>query len=752
MGICVDGECAPRADTGADDRLVPDSDCAPLCGAGCCDEDEVCVADRCARDEGPCAVDGDCVNDSFCEPDMARCIGFGPPDRHECTLPATPGILAPELLCEWRGPPAGDAFPAYRQVKSLPLVVDFHIGRGPDDPVQPSIVLTTSDDAGRSGEPAVIRVLDGATCAQQHTLGDVFVVASSTLALGDLTGDGRAEIVGHAHGGGVAAWSWDGAAFSLLWRNTEGATAGSLDMVIADLDDDGTPEVIAAGSVYGADGRLLSTIAEPGPSGCGGGIRGSTVVADVDRDGRVELVSDTMIYEWSAATSELMPEPYFTGPGRAGYIALADFGRFPAAAGDGPETPEVVVVSGSVTLHTIGGEIVYGPVVLPGGQHGGNPTVADFDGDGAPEIGVAGLVEFTVFDPRCGDDALPGTCGSGRTDGILWSRSSIENSCAVMGSTVFDFEGDGRAEVVYADQCFLRIFDGVTGEVVWSHPNGSGTWEEAPVVADVDGDFHADLLLPSVDYPPSGGCPALDPDHAGSRCGEDADCPASGGGCVAGLCRCETAADCDDPALDCAAPIDGSAGNVCRSAFRDLPVGLQVFRDRRGRWASSRPVWNQHGYFIDNVGPTGVVPRSSALPAHWLGDGLNSFRQNSQTDVPPDSAADLTVRGESYGRECRPEMPELPLSAEVCNRGALPVGPGVAAAFFDDAGVEVCRATTSAMLAPGECETVTCTWTDPPVSMPLAITIEVDSDASVAECVEGNNGGSLVAQCPPPVG
>jgi len=41
-------------------------------------------------------------------------------------------------------------------------------------------------------------------------------------------------------------------------------------------------------------------------------------------------------------------------------------------------------------------------------------------------------------------------------------------SSNVTGSSVFDFDANGAAEVVYADECFLRMYDGSTGTVRYS--------------------------------------------------------------------------------------------------------------------------------------------------------------------------------------------------------------------------------------------------------------------------------------------
>jgi hypothetical protein len=57
----------------------------------------------------------------------------------------------------------------------------------------------------------------------------------------------------------------------------------------------------------------------------------------------------------------------------------------------------------------------------------GPPTIADYDGDGAPEVGVAGGAAYVVFD---GDGAL------------LWQMPTQDLSSSVTGSSVFDFNGD----------------------------------------------------------------------------------------------------------------------------------------------------------------------------------------------------------------------------------------------------------------------------------------------------------------------
>ena len=60
---------------------------------------------------------------------------------------------------------------------------------------------------------------------------------------------------------------------------------------------------------------------------------------------------------------------------------------------------------------------------------------------------------------------------------------------------MFDFNADGNAEVVYHDECFLRVYDGRTGVVLFSQASFTPTAFENPVIADVDGDFKAEIVF-----------------------------------------------------------------------------------------------------------------------------------------------------------------------------------------------------------------------------------------------------------------
>jgi hypothetical protein len=149
----------------------------------------------------------------------------------------------------------------------------------------------------------------------------------------------------------------------------------------------------------------------------------------------------------------------------------------------------------------------------------------------------------------------------------LWFKTTQDCSSAVTGSSVFDFNGDGKAEVVYSDEYHLWMYDGLDGEnLIPSTCNTTGTLWEYPLVADVDNDGQADIVVASNAY--------------SSKC------------------------------------------NNTKQA------GIRVFGSAKGSWVRTRRIWNQHTYHVTNIAEDGTVPAVEA--ANWQAPGLNNYRQNVQ--------------------------------------------------------------------------------------------------------------------------
>jgi len=775
----ITAACGSGSPTDHDD--LDGSDAGPVPGEECAAcEPELCYQDRCLPDLGPCSDDENCINDSYCW--QGHCIPWGSGPRGE-NDPACEeegqtgpiGVFAPAVQCEWTAPPPGDVHPTSWEVLPTALVADFDFDGDPDQR-RPSIVFVTWDGVGGYDSGlGVVRVIDGGTCAQQHTIDLVEIRATSPLAIGDVDLDGRPDIVAIKRAGGLVAFGYDAAAgaFRVLWSTTDVAGTASVmwdGPSIHDLDDDGAPEILVRGAVYAHDGQLLdSAVLFPQ---YGKGL--IPVAGDLDGDGQVELVNGASAWSWFGGRWNA------EGGGAAvGQTAFADFGTFGAdpalddrAQLDGKAEIAVVSNDNTVRVQTLSGRVVFGPVAIPGVGGGGGhpPAVADFDGDGRAEISVAAGLTFDVFDPDCNPSAEASTCASLSATGVLWSAAGMaESTWGEAGSSAFDFERDGAAEVVYNDVCFLRVFEGGTGDVVFSQWHTSCTWYEEPVVADADGDGHTELVLSSnttcgADWCTSRMTPDpttglyLDPTFRGLRCDSGADCGSDT--CDAGFCRCTADAQCggDGDGFACAPPLEGTPGTgwVCRSAFLGVTSGVRVIRDREDRWAGSRSIWNQQAYSVTNVNDDGTVPRTSDWSPNWQQTGLNNYRQNARLPEQPIPGADLTSRWDSDEIEPSTDCSSLwVLRASMCNRGVSELPADIPGTFYQgdpaSGGQPLCTAFTQGPLAPGACEVVKCDWSDP-ADGEVDLWFVPDDDGTGpgvrAECKRLNNPAHVSVTCP----
>ena len=678
---------------------------AQQCGSECCYPAEMCVLGSvCTAKQDPCTTNDDCWFDSYCQ--AGECVPYGVPagkDRDEtCEIKIEIDKIVPAVQCRWTAPPDGDPFPNHFHVMSTPVVVDFDMD---DDPktLSPSIVFTTFPTAGSYASAGVLRVISGKDCAHQFTAADAAdaTMSPASVAVGDLDLDGRAEIVAAAHGGGVIAFRWNKTTktFERMWKSgtcaggsgppTAFDTTGGADKwsgpSLHDLDDDGKPEVIYGATVYSNEGCIISdTLGFPAYH------KGIVpVIADVDEDGKMELVLGNALYEWDATAKDWVAESYFVkGSLAAGQVAVADFGNFPLASQGNQDRAEVAVISaGTARVQTIEGTVVFGPFPIPGGGSGGLPTIADFDGDGRREFATAGGARYVVFDLDCATGGDAAKCGGqAKTDGVLWSQPSQDQSSNVTGSSVFDFDANGSAEAVYADECYLRVYEGATGTVIYSAARSSGTTYENPVIADVDGDYRTEIVSAVNNYA-SISCAATDP--------------------------------------------------LFPTSTYETNHGIVVLRDEQDRWAASRPVWNQHAYAVTNVGDLGQIPKTSAVKHNWKEPGLNNFRQNVQGDLDALGEPDLTAGGEVGTVKCNGTLATV--EARVCNRGTLPMVNGTEVAFYEgsETGPVLCTTPIPVALQVGECYVVSCEADLK--GKTVDVFVKVDPNSLSSECHENNN-------------
>ena len=373
-----------------------------------------------------------------------------------CDDEAPANSFTPHVEWEWFGQDEDT------QVVATPLVANLtdDNGSGAIDLCDtPDIVVMAYDDcdAGEClGVQSRVYVLDGAT-GTVHFRADVTAMSGSmrTPALGDIDDDGIAEIVVPG-GGGITALEHDG---TRKWS----APGSGGPLAIADLDNDGSPEIFGQSTIWSADGDVILTLPH----------HGARTAADLDGDGDLELVGVNAAHHHDGSV-------YYEAPG----VGAQLFAAAPQIANvdDDPE-PEVIVTNEGISILEHDGT----PKVLGYPQSSNNSkwarpaAIHDVDGDGRPELAAGSGWQYNVIEL----DEL----------GLAWSTSVLDQSAAASG-TAFDFLGDGGAEAMYADEETLFIFDDA-GNVVLSVPRTSWTDIELPIVADVDNDGSAEIVVVS---------------------------------------------------------------------------------------------------------------------------------------------------------------------------------------------------------------------------------------------------------------
>jgi len=361
----------------------------------------------------------------------------------------------------------------------------------------PDIVFSTYETYGEDGALRIVSGDGRAVHATVQTLyhdGEPYFVGSrGGIALGDLDGDGFNEIVLVTREGHVAALDRHG---QTQWVCTEVQVGAGSYPAIANLDGTGDAEILVGRHIVSAQGVLLGSGTQgagtpnSNPDGDKKKRRGMSFAVDLDLDptNGLEVVAGNTLYRMDGSVIAS------TG-GPDGFAAVGNFD-------DDPEG-ELVLADGSILylydfVDDQDGDgapdfVELWRFMISGMSdakfNGGPPTVADFDGDGTAEIGIAASSEYFIIDKY-------GT--------KLWSQTITDQSSAITGSAVFDFNADGQAEVVYAGEHNLWILNGQDGQVLFSMPHRSRTQMEYPVIADVDGDGSTEIVLAhssDVDFP-----------------------------------------------------------------------------------------------------------------------------------------------------------------------------------------------------------------------------------------------------------
>lgn len=218
-----------------------------------------------------------------------------------------------------------------------------------------------------------------------------------------------------------------------------------------------------------------------------------------------------------------------------------------------------------------------------------------------------------------------------------WWDQAIEDGSSLATPTCFDFNADGWAEIVFRDERNLRIMyggtapfpPGVDNKRNWyTLPCESITGVESPIIADVDADGAAEIIVTGVD-------PAT---------------PAS----------------------------NGLHGTLMVVEGADLP------------WAPARNLWNQNNYFGVHINDDLSVPKQQqALQLEFpgLGSGKRPFNAalcqlpaiNEQFE-PYLPVPDAQVQIDSF--RCNSDSIQLWL--QICNNGSRPLPANLPVTFYQN--------------------------------------------------------------------
>ncbi|MCB9704363.1 MAG: VCBS repeat-containing protein [Myxococcales bacterium] len=709
--VCGIECCAP-------DQLCTDGQCVKDCGNGelpcgdmqvCCGGNELCHLGECVIPGPPCSQEvcatiehGDCDDGFVCDVDLGLCL----PTQadFDCSYVPQIGNITPKPEFTWgkRGvfncaddsqcqlgeactngkcavtwphiEPGPDDMPNHYQVSSIPIVTDL------DADCVPEIIFNTYAGSAFTTN-GVLRAIRGDNGAKVWTISDPAWETDSTAnpAAADIDEDGAAEIIVEGEGKYLLAFDSDG---TPLWKSDPYTmTANSGSVVVANLDGEGPPEIAFGRAVWDNKGKKLYE----GNAGIGSNAQGPiSCVADLDGDDRPELIAGRTAYKFTGtvAQNNFAGSIKWTSPAPDGFCGVADL--------DKDKKPEVVLIA-NTRIYVLNGDTgaIRAQFSIPGGGRGGPPNIADFDGDGIPEIAAAGSTRYIVvkFD------------GQNNTLTKHWEAVTQDGSSQVTGSSVFDFDGDGRNEVVYNDEVYIRIYPGVEPdcqlnpkgpkcdgimddtEVLLKDKNSSRTRTEYPVIADVDGDFKAEIVF--------------------------------------------------------------STNND--TGFK-TDAGIEVWGDRSDNWVATRAVWNEHAYHITNVGLLGEIPLIEELS--WLvpmDKPYNSYRRNAQGSGDF-CAPDLQLLDIGYDPDV---CPKTKICVTVANLGCLGVGPGVNVSFYEQMLGLMGTVMTQGQIPPGGSEQV-CFESD--IEQVNGVTwASVDDDGQMQgalnECKEDNNDTEKIALC-----
>ncbi len=230
---------------------------------------------------------------------------------------------------------------------------------------------------------------------------------TSTLAVGDITGDGLPEIFAESLNGLLYSFQIDGTT-TPGWPANFGLSNSYAAPSIGDLDGDGQCEVLVAGYqivnhigvfAYNGDGTLVAgfPINYPGSQSYS-----CPVLADADSDGDLEIWHVTKgssvphVYAWDHTGVILPGWPITIDPNTEGSPIVADLDGDPGLEAAVADNVHYGVIHGFELDGTVTADF---PIDKLGGCGPNGPEVGDIDGDGDLELAFVGMTaQVSIWD------------------------------------------------------------------------------------------------------------------------------------------------------------------------------------------------------------------------------------------------------------------------------------------------------------------------------------------------------------------
>jgi hypothetical protein len=341
----------------------------------------------------------------------------------------------------------------------------------------------------------------------------------SFAAIADVNKDGKPDLVvggscpnGDCFAGGTVAvllGNGDGTFQTALVFSAPSGAGGAI--VIADVNNDGKPDVIAAGGMLGVflgngDGTLRSEVTYSG----GGFGTVSVAVADVNGDGKPDLiaVNQQMVATSNGGIGVLLGNgdgsfqpavTYLSGGQNARSIVVGDVngdGRLDAVVSNNSINGDVF--SGGVGVLFGNGDGTFQPAVTfaSGGSSTEFTLITDINGDGNADLIVSSPCQVNASTTNCSNGIVSVLFGNGNgtfQPPIRYTSGDANGGGIAAG----DVNGDGRTDVVVANYSSVGVLLGNADGTFQSAPVfSSGVFPDASAVAaDLNGDGKLDLII-----------------------------------------------------------------------------------------------------------------------------------------------------------------------------------------------------------------------------------------------------------------